>query len=219
MAVCLCPPGLVECGKTPNVETVGLVRLCRITVRSLGMPYLQLLKLLTSFHGRRRTRPVRRVPDSIDAPAGCASSVLWLRQMAETMGLVRLCRIAARSPSVPHLRSLRRTSFASLLAARVVVLWLRQMAETMGLVRVCAASLRDHLRCPIFASLRRTSFASQLAARVVCFGCAKWRRRWDSNPWNPFEAHFFSKEALSATQPRLHTRNRRAKRSAIQDQP
>ena len=34
----------------------------------------------------------------------------------------------------------------------------------------------------------------------------KWRRRRDSNPRNPFEVHFFSKEALSATQPLLHTR-------------
>ena len=34
----------------------------------------------------------------------------------------------------------------------------------------------------------------------------KWRRRRDSNPRNPFEVHFFSKEALSATQPLLHTK-------------
>ena len=43
--------------------------------------------------------------------------------MAEKEGLVRLRRIAARSPSVPHLRStrsLRRTTFSSLLATRVV---------------------------------------------------------------------------------------------------
>jgi hypothetical protein len=39
-----------------------------------------------------------------------------------------------------------------------------------------------------------------------CFaGFKKWRRRWDLNPWNPYEVHFFSKEALSATQPLLHT--------------
>ena len=37
-------------------------------------------------------------------------------------------------------------------------------------------------------------------------GLMKWRRRRDSNPRNPFEVHFFSKEALSATQPLLHTR-------------
>ena len=37
-------------------------------------------------------------------------------------------------------------------------------------------------------------------------GFVKWRRRRDSNPRNPFEVHFFSKEALSATQPLLHTR-------------
>ena len=34
----------------------------------------------------------------------------------------------------------------------------------------------------------------------------KWRRRRDSNPRNPFGVHFFSKEALSATQPLLLTR-------------
>ena len=33
-----------------------------------------------------------------------------------------------------------------------------------------------------------------------------WRRRRDSNPRNPFEVHFFSKEALSATQPLLPAR-------------
>ena len=37
-------------------------------------------------------------------------------------------------------------------------------------------------------------------------GFMKWRRRRDSNPRNPFEVHFFSKEALSATQPLLHTK-------------
>ena len=31
----------------------------------------------------------------------------------------------------------------------------------------------------------------------------KWRRRRDSNPRNPFEVRFFSKEVLSATQSRL----------------
>ena len=33
----------------------------------------------------------------------------------------------------------------------------------------------------------------------------KWRRRRDSNPRNPFEVRFFSKEVLSATQSRLRS--------------
>ena len=46
----------------------------------------------------------------------------------------------------------------------------------------------------------------------------KWRRRRDSNPRNPFEVRFFSKEVLSATQSRLQKVNMNTKRACFKDQ-
>ena len=70
-----------------------------------------------------------------------------------------------------------------------------EMVEKAGLLR--------HLQS--LCSLRQTrgGFSSQPSCRPFGDFVLKWRRRRDSNPRNPFEVHFFSKEALSATQPLL----------------
>ena len=64
------------------------------------------------------------------------------------------------------------------------------------------AGLLHHLQS--LRSIRRTLFSSLFpASQDSMFDSVEWRRRRDSNPRNPFEVHFFSKEALSATQPLL----------------
>ena len=85
------------------------------------------------------------------------------------------------------------------------------MAEKVGLVMLKHPLFKITLRVPHLRYATSNSVLHPLfrLSRIVRFNFIKWRRRGDSNPWNPFEVHFFSKEALSATQPLLHIAIRR----------
>ena len=103
-------------------------------------------------------------------------------------------------------RSFRRTVQIPVRFANRLI-WQSQVAETEGLL----VPFR-HLR---FApSNPRVLHPSILSLHLF----HKWRRRRDSNPRNPFEVRFFSKEVLSATQSRLQKVNVNTKRACFKDQ-
>ena len=95
-----------------------------------------------------------------------------------------------------HLRcpisaSLRRTPFSSLPAEARLMIWLRQMAEKEGLVRQMPH--RCAITCGAPSPLRYVELRSHPCPlkRDSWFGCAKWRRRRDSNPRYRFQYNWF----------------------------